>query len=87
MTNKTATLIVSINDENLSIVDNTKSKIALDYSILLATNQKIEYLFEGIPDNLENLPTAIARNWYRDSVGIDNHQYKYSIGIVLEKRI
>ena len=86
MTNKVAVLIVSLNDANLSL-NNGKSKIALDYSILLENNKDIEYLFDDIPNNIENLPLAIARNWYRNNNGIDTHKGKYSIGMVLEKRI
>ena len=87
MTNKIATLIVSIDDTNLSIDDKHRSKIALDYSIILASKQRIDYLFDSIPDNIEALPILIAREWYRDSKGIDTHQNNYSIGMILEKRI
>ena len=77
---------MSLNDENLSLSDD-RIKIALDYSILLETSKKIEYLFDDVPNNLENLPTLIARNWYRHNDGTDKHQSKYSIGMILEKRV
>ena len=87
MTNKIATLIVSSDDTNLSIDDKHRSKVALDYSTILASNQSMDYLFDSIPDNIESLPILIAREWYRDSKGIDSHQNNYSIGMILEKRI
>ncbi len=87
MTNKTATLIVSSDDTNLSIDDKHRSKVALDYSTILSSNQSMDYLFNSIPDNIESLPILIAREWYRDSKGIDSHQNSYSIGMILEKRI
>ena len=50
MTKKIATLIVSADDANLFIQDTQKSKIALDYSISLSTDEKIDYYFKKIPN-------------------------------------
>ena len=87
MTKKIATLIVSADDANLFIQDNQKSKIALDYSISLSTDKKIDYFFKKIPNNIETLPISLARCWYRNNAQIDNHEDKFSVGMILEKRI
>ena len=87
MKQKTAILITSIDDSNLSVKDNSKDKVALDYSIILNSSDKFKYLFKDIPENLASMPDDISRNWYRDSKGIDNHKERYSIGMMLEKRV
>ena len=84
----TAIIITSINDTNLTINYDSKDKIALDYSIILnSTENSIEYFFRNNPLELSNIPALIAKSWYRNSDNIDNHNNKYSIGLVLEKRI
>ncbi len=87
MTIKIATLIVSVEDTNLYINDNQRSKIALDYSIILSMDKKIDYLFDNLPDNLETFPISIARSWYRDSNQVDNHKDNFSLGMIMEKRV
>ena len=84
----TAIIITSINDTNLTINYDSKDKIALDYSIILnSTDNSIEYFFRNNPLELSNIPALLAKSWYRNSDNIDNHNNKYSIGLVLEKRI
>ena len=88
MKQKTAILITSIDDTNLSVISNYKDKIALDYSIILGSNQKLQYFFgSDTPNNLESMPADIARSWYRDSKGVDKHKERFSIGMMLEKRV
>ena len=87
MKDKTAILIVSIDDTNLSNPADNKDKIALDYSIILNSNHKLKYLFDDVPSTLRALPYDIARSWYRDLNGKDNHRDKYSLGMLLETRV
>lgn len=87
MKDKTAILIVSIDDTNLSNHADNKDKIALDYSIILNSNHKLKYLFDDVPNTLRALPYDIARSWYRDLNGKDNHGDKYSLGMLLETRV
>jgi len=84
---KTAILITSTDDKNLNIDDKEKDKYALDYSIILTSKVDIKYFFNGIPSNLENLPSDIARSWYRNLDNVDIHASRYSSGMVLEMRI
>jgi len=84
---KTAILITSTHDKNLNIDDKEKDKYALDYSIILTSKVDIKYFFNGIPSNLENLPSDIARSWYRNLDNVDIHASRYSSGMVLEMRI
>tara|TARA_B110000858_G_scaffold103786_1_gene118914 strand:+ start:1557 stop:3200 length:1644 start_codon:yes stop_codon:yes gene_type:complete len=84
---KTAILITSADDKNLNIDDKEKDKYALDYSIILNSKADIKYFFNGIPSNLANLPSAIARSWYRNLDNVDIHASQYSSGMVLEMRI
>jgi len=84
---KTAILITSADDKNLNIDDKEKDKYALDYSIILNSKVDIKYFFNGIPSNLANLPSAIARSWYRNLDNVDIHGSQYSSGMVLEMRI
>ena len=86
MLQKTAILIASTDDKNLNIDNKEKDKYALDYSIILHSKVDIKYLFNGIPNNLTNLPIAIARSWYRNLNNVDIHTSQYSSGMVLEKR-
>ena len=87
MLQKTAILITSADDKNLNIDDKEKDRYALDYSIILNSKVDIKYFFNGIPSNLENLPSAIARSWYRNLDNVDIHGSQYSSGMVLEMRI
>ena len=87
MLQKTAILITSTHDKNLNIDDKEKDKYALDYSIILTSKVDIKYFFNGIPSNLENLPSDIARSWYRNLDNVDIHASRYSSGMVLEMRI
>ena len=87
MLQKTAILITSADDKNLNIDDKEKDKYALDYSIILNSKVDIKYFFNGIPSNLANLPSAIARSWYRNLDNVDIHGSQYSSGMVLEMRI
>ena len=87
MLQKTAILITSADDKNLNIDDKEKDKYALDYSIILNSKADIKYFFNGIPSNLANLPSAIARSWYRNLDNVDIHASQYSSGMVLEMRI
>ena len=87
MLQKTAILITSTDDKNLNIDDKEKDKYALDYSIILTSKVDIKYFFNGIPSNLENLPSDIARSWYRNLDNVDIHASRYSSGMVLEMRI
>ncbi|MDA7841227.1 hypothetical protein N9A38_00330 [Gammaproteobacteria bacterium] len=87
MLQKTAILITSTDDKNLNIDNKEKDKYALDYSIILNSKVDIKYFFNGIPNNLANLPSAIARSWYRNLDNVDIHGSKYSSGMVLEMRI
>ena len=87
MLQKTAILITSTHDKNLNIDDKEKDKYALDYSIILHSKVDIKYFFNGIPSNLENLPSDIARSWYRNLDNVDIHASRYSSGMVLEMRI
>ena len=87
MLQKTAILITSADDKNLNIDDKEKDKYALDYSIILTSKVDIKYFFNGIPSNLENLPSDIARSWYRNLDNVDIHASRYSSGMVLEMRI
>jgi len=84
---KTAILIASTDDKNLNIDNKEKDKYALDYSIILTSKVDIKYFFNGIPSNLENLPSDIARSWYRNLDNVDIHASRYSSGMVLEMRI
>lgn len=88
MKQTTAIIITSIDDANLTIKFDSKKKIALDYSIILSsTEDSIDYFFENTPKGLSNLPAMLAKSWYRNSDNIDNHNNRYSVGLVLEKRI
>ena len=87
MLQKTAILIASTDDKNLNIDNKEKDKYALDYSIILTSKVDIKYFFNGIPSNLENLPSDIARSWYRNLDNVDIHASRYSSGMVLEMRI
>ena len=86
MKQTTAIIITSIDDANLAIKFDSKKKIALDYSIILSSKEdSIDYFFENTPKGLSNLPAMLAKSWYRNSDNIDNHDNRYSVGLVLEK--
>lgn len=76
-----------MDDENLFIEHKGKDKFALDYSIILYSENDINYFFDGVPSNLADLSVVIARSWYRNSDNIDTHTSQYSSGMLLEKRI